>query len=485
MKGIESRDYSLVTHETKGSQLEARSRVLLKSRFKQGSIEEISRLFDEMVGEALEQNPNMGIYGLFKAVEGNLPGKIPAQAQEKSIQAIASMDINTRKLGEKALLLFNAKTLFSVVDLYFMEVIDTEEDREEMMGSAIVSTLERLYSIKPHIAVSQQIHGAAKVGVLEYIAQRDNMPIALIRKPANRQLIAARIKENLVVVKDGHGSESQEALAEELSNETGISEGALLDYIKYVTLLNKNLKETANVNEDSTADEAVRNKIKDDVSEVLETLTDREKRVINLRFGLEDGVERGPEEVGIELGVRRDRIRQIEAKALRKFRHPTRSRRLRDYRDEDFGQIGYIKHTSERRREVKPDVDTNEIATYIRPYSIKWFNVPKYVKRQLVSSGIRQIGDFFSAAPSELLEGWTGNPQDLIWTVKGVLDNLGAGEDSRAESDIRLLHHITNGILYKEEKPSRLDVAARKALYRKAYGELLLFFSESTNAQNK
>lgn len=140
----------------------------------------------------------------------------------------------------------------------------------------------------------------------------------------------------------------------------------------------------------------------------------------------------------------------------------------------------------ERRREVKPDVDTNEIARRIRPYSIEWFNVPEHVKKQLVSSGIRQIGDFFSSAPSELFEGWTGNPQDLIWTVKGVLDNLGVGEDSKAESDTRLLLHITNGILYKEEKPSWwLDVSARKALYRKGYEELSSFFSESRNAQKK
>ena len=73
--------------------------------------------------------------------------------------------------------------------------------------------------------------------------------------------------------------------------------------------------------------------LKDQLDDVLETLTDREKRVLELRFGIEDGRSRTLEEVGREFGVTRERIRQIEAKALRKLRHPTRSRKLKDYLD--------------------------------------------------------------------------------------------------------------------------------------------------------
>ena len=71
--------------------------------------------------------------------------------------------------------------------------------------------------------------------------------------------------------------------------------------------------------------------LKDEIADVLSTLTEREEKVIRLRFGLEDGKSRTLEEVGQMFGVTRERIRQIEAKALRKLRHPSRSRKLKDY----------------------------------------------------------------------------------------------------------------------------------------------------------
>ncbi len=78
-------------------------------------------------------------------------------------------------------------------------------------------------------------------------------------------------------------------------------------------------------------DAASRQLLKEQIDDVLSTLTPREQRVLQLRFGLEDGRSRTLEEVGKEFSVTRERIRQIEAKALRKLRHPSRSRRLKDY----------------------------------------------------------------------------------------------------------------------------------------------------------
>ncbi len=79
------------------------------------------------------------------------------------------------------------------------------------------------------------------------------------------------------------------------------------------------------------ADQASRHLLKEQMNEILSGLSERERRVLEMRFGLKDGTARTLEEVGQEFGVTRERIRQIEAKALRKLRHPIRSRKLRDY----------------------------------------------------------------------------------------------------------------------------------------------------------
>ena len=81
------------------------------------------------------------------------------------------------------------------------------------------------------------------------------------------------------------------------------------------------------------ADAAAFTLLKEQLVEVLSTLTDREQKVLRLRFGLDDGRARTLEEVGKEFSATRERIRQIEAKALRKLRHPSRSRKLKDYLD--------------------------------------------------------------------------------------------------------------------------------------------------------
>jgi len=83
----------------------------------------------------------------------------------------------------------------------------------------------------------------------------------------------------------------------------------------------------------ATSDAASHHLLKEQITSVLNSLTKRERKVLQLRFGLEDGRSRTLEEVGREFGVTRERIRQIETKALRKLRHPSRSKKLKDYMD--------------------------------------------------------------------------------------------------------------------------------------------------------
>jgi RNA polymerase primary sigma factor len=135
----------------------------------------------------------------------------------------------------------------------------------------------------------------------------------------------------------------REPTPKEIGEEMGVSPEKVREVIK-VAQLPISLESPIGEEEDShlsdfiedrnalpPPDAASRQLLKEQVDDVLDTLTPREQRVLQLRFGLEDGRSRTLEEVGKEFNVTRERIRQIEAKALRKLRHPSRSRRLKDY----------------------------------------------------------------------------------------------------------------------------------------------------------
>ncbi len=135
----------------------------------------------------------------------------------------------------------------------------------------------------------------------------------------------------------------REPTSEEVATEMGITPDKVREIIK-VSQEPVSLETPIGEEEDShlgdfiedlalpaPADAASRQLLKEQVEEVLHTLTPRERRVLQLRFGLEDGRSRTLEEVGKEFAVTRERIRQIEAKALRKLRHPSRSKKLKDY----------------------------------------------------------------------------------------------------------------------------------------------------------
>ena len=134
----------------------------------------------------------------------------------------------------------------------------------------------------------------------------------------------------------------RDPVPEELSLATGIAAEEVLKILGYANeteslesrleepWTEKGLAEDWNRETASTVDEAIDGVFKDQLNEVLDTLTTRESQVIQLRFGLNGGSGRTLEEIGKEFGLTRERIRQIEVKALRKLRHPSRARRLRE-----------------------------------------------------------------------------------------------------------------------------------------------------------
>ena len=136
---------------------------------------------------------------------------------------------------------------------------------------------------------------------------------------------------------------NREPSEEELSKKMGIPEDKVREIIK-ISMDPLSLETPIGEEEDSHLGDFVKDSeslspeeyainevLKDEIGEVLLTLTEREEQVLKLRFGLEDGTCRTLEEVGTIFGVTRERIRQIEAKALRKLRHPSRSKKLKDY----------------------------------------------------------------------------------------------------------------------------------------------------------
>ena len=137
----------------------------------------------------------------------------------------------------------------------------------------------------------------------------------------------------------------REPTPEEIAKEMGISETKVREIIK-IAQEPVSLETPIGEEEDSHLGDFIPDEdapapaeaasfalMKEQLTEVLDTLTPREEKVLRLRFGLDDGHQRTLEEVGREFNVTRERIRQIEAKALRKLRHPSRSKKLRDYLD--------------------------------------------------------------------------------------------------------------------------------------------------------
>jgi len=142
------------------------------------------------------------------------------------------------------------------------------------------------------------VHELGREPTSEEIAKRMDIPVSKVRK-------VRKIAQETISLETPIGQEEDSHLADLIEDRAVVSPAD--------AVININLKEMT--------------------EEVLNTLTPREERIIKMRFGLEDGTERTLEEVGQTFGVTRERIRQIEAKALRKLRHPSRNRRLRTFLD--------------------------------------------------------------------------------------------------------------------------------------------------------
>jgi RNA polymerase primary sigma factor len=153
-------------------------------------------------------------------------------------------------------------------------------------------------------ASRQLIQELGREPTTEELAKRMELPVSKIRK-------VLRVAQEPISLETPVGEEDESHLGDFLVDQAGLSPSD--------AVINLNLREQT--------------------AQVLKTLTPREEKIVKMRFGLEDGSEHTLEEVGQNFAVTRERIRQIEAKALRKLRHPSRSHRLRAFL-EDGGSNG-------------------------------------------------------------------------------------------------------------------------------------------------
>lgn len=194
----------------------------------------------------------------------------------------------------------NARTEFSTYAVWWIKQAITREIMD--YGYTIRIPVHRMEQIQKVIRLDSKFASETDYRKrMELIAQSSGMPIALVEDCI--RLFYQFIKTTSLDIPIGEDED--------------ITLGELVPYEGETSV------------EDIAAQQLLRERLED----VLQTLTSREQKVLRLRFGLDDGRERTLEQIGQEFGVTRERVRQIEAKALRKLRHPSRSRKFKDFLD--------------------------------------------------------------------------------------------------------------------------------------------------------
>ncbi len=382
---------------------EARMQELLRIRFKQASVLEISNLLDVFTEEIQQRYPRIGVYQWAQMMVEKLPGKIPAEAQQTVLQALASVDLNTREAGKKAFFLLNLKTILTVVDSYTSDTYPSEE-KDELVSEAVASVMERLSKIRANQSITRQIY--------------DQVKDALTRHATTANVVdTVDIDEVEVVDKTDVEKEVFDPITAEIHRER--------------------------------------------IAEILQSLTGRERRVLELRFGFPDEEAQTLEQVGNVFGVTRERIRQIEAKALRKLKHPAQSNQLRDLLEENE-ETGIITFWPDQGREfgriwtekdlwVKRARLTDSLQQIEDKVDINLMNLTVEERETLADFGIRQLGEFFSAPPEEIFAERSEVLISAAWKIlHGKLTDLYlAAKDAKPPSHAALIAHVAEAAVYQ------------------------------------
>ncbi|MDP2585336.1 MAG: hypothetical protein Q8P29_00480, partial [Candidatus Levybacteria bacterium] len=323
----------------------------IKDRLNTASVVEIADFYNNTIQEEHLKNPDLGSYGLLKITSSNSPDNISDDARRKTLEAMVSKNESMSLAGKRAFQFLSLKTVIAVVDFNLDEKEEeVDGNREDMLNSAMIKVIEKTSGIDQRSEISDQVVSLAQEGIFLYLCEKHDMPLAInsIVDPAKGISLIKEIEMLRNV--DSFSSKELEEYAKELSEETGIASSEVFYYLMRKEsfedddISDKISEEMGSIKGSDGNDDCKKIDERIDIKEFLSTLhggresrlnnerkTKRQIRILALKYGLEDGIERTNGEVGKEFSIGREAIRLIEKRVFGRLRYSGRRKKLQGY----------------------------------------------------------------------------------------------------------------------------------------------------------
>lgn len=311
---------------TKSVSEEAAEKGLSMKQLKDLTLDQINGFVEKRIEAFYEEQPDIAVIDMYKKISAIFPYHIPDEAYKKAINATKCTDKQIAQIGEKIGLFLMLRSVFSALDFFSIG----EEFQEEAVQAALVGMVGKLDKMDEEGLKGINLSNIARKSMGRYIAEKENIVFSWIVNDGLIQAVSSITgSADLDFILTLSQTEQVQVIGK-ISEYAGISATRVADYFK---------KRQVNIDEnkfDLRVDYDMEGAVfgflrRESIERALYSLTERERSVLSLRFGLEDGEEWTLDKVGVRFGVTRERIRQIEAKAFRKLRHPTGSKPLKNW----------------------------------------------------------------------------------------------------------------------------------------------------------